>query len=331
MTKPAPRLLPEWARHRAIWTAWPHDAAEWGGDLAAPRAEIAALVRALSGGDHVCVLVAAGEAEVSARAALAESAALVPARYGDSWLRDTGPIFARGADGARAALGFRVNGWGGKFVMAGDDEVAGQIAAHAGVALTRHDFVLEGGAIDPDGDGTLLATRQCLLNANRNGWTERNAETALEALGVRKIIWLGDGLANDHTDGHVDNLARFVAPGRVVCPAPSGQDDPNAALFAQTESMLRAARDANGRALEVFTVPSPGRVLDEAGAVTPASHMNFIIGNAIVAVPVYNERGDAAVAALAPLFPGRRVVGLSARAILRGGGAFHCITREEPA
>jgi len=325
------RLLPEWASHRAIWTAWPHDAGEWGGDLENPRAEIAALVRALSAGDHVRVLVRAGEAEASARAAIGGSADLVVAHYGDSWLRDTGPIFAAREDGERVALGFAVNGWGGKYVMDGDGEVAAQIAAEAGAPLTQFDFVLEGGAIDPDGEDALLATRQCLLNANRNGWAERDAEAALAALGVRKVIWLGDGLANDHTDGHVDNLARFVAPGRVVCPRASGADDPNADVFAETEKLLRAACDARGRALEVVTIPSPGLVRDDEGAATPASHMNFIIGNEIVAVPVYNERGDAAVAALAPLFPGRRVVGLSARAILRGGGAFHCITREEPA
>jgi agmatine deiminase len=184
-----------------------------------------------------------------------------------------------------------------------------------------------------DGEGTLLTTRQCMININRNpNWTEAAAEAALKsALGVEKILWLDEGLAHDHTDGHIDNLARFIAPGRVVCQAPWGDDDPNADVLEEIALSLAAMRDAKGRKLDVVRIPSPGLVVDEDGDSIPASHMNFVIGNSVVVVPVYSGSGDDAVNALAPLFPGRRVVGLSANAILTGGGAFHCITQQEPA
>ncbi len=206
-----------------------------------------------------------------------------------------------------------------------------QIGRASGVTLTRRDFILEGGAIEMDGEGTLLTTRQCLLNHNRNPhWTEAGAEVELKrALGVEKVLWLDEGLANDHTDGHIDNLARFVAPGRVVCQAPAGRSDPNHDVLEEIALSLAGMRDAQGRKLEVIRIPSPGLVEDEDGDAAPASHMNFIIGNSVVAAPIYSATGDDAVAALAEIFPSRKVVGLPSHAILTGGGSFHCITQQE--
>ncbi|HRI09393.1 MAG TPA: agmatine deiminase family protein, partial [Nannocystaceae bacterium] len=152
-----------------------------------------------------------------------------------------------------------------------------------------------------------------------------------EALGIERFVWIDEGLLNDHTDGHIDTIARFVAPGVVVCMAPSGDDDPNAAVLERIAAELAASRDAKGRRLEVIRVPSPGLVVDDAGRVMPASHVNFYIGNRSVVVPTYGTRWDEAVVeALQPAFPGRRVVGRPAKAILTGGGAFHCITQQEP-
>jgi agmatine deiminase len=325
----------EWAPQKAIWTAWPADPDQWSDDLATPRREVAALVRALSLANRVRLLVAGDEAEASARAALGNAAEIMPARYGDIWLRDTGPIFARGKRGA-VALRFMTNGWGGKFDLPDDTTVGDDIAKLAGTPVRKFEFVLEGGAIEQDGDGTILATRQTLLHENRNGWTEPQAEAALrEAFGVKQVIWIDQGLLNDHTDGHIDTLCRFVGPGRVVCQTPAGADDPNAKVLNEIARMLEAATDASGRKLEVIHIPSPGLVLDDTGEVAPASHANFIIANGMVVMPTYGTAtGEQAVQALQTALPDRNVVGLPSRGVLgsglAGGGSFHCITREEP-
>jgi agmatine deiminase len=176
-----------------------------------------------------------------------------------------------------------------------------------------------------------------LLDANRNGWTEGQAEAALgEAFGISKVVWLDQGLLNDHTDGHVDTVARFVAPGRVVCQAPAGADDPNAEVLDDITRALEAATDASGRRLDVIRIPSPGLMIDANGEIAPASHVNFVIANGVVVVPTYGTpSADRALEALQAVFPGRKVVGVDSRALLgsgdAGGGSFHCITREEPA
>lgn len=324
---------PEWAKHNAIWTAWPSAADLWLEDLEPARAEVAAMVKALAPGERIVVLACGDEALHSARVALGLSAEVMPLDFGDIWLRDTGPVFSRREDKSLQAEVFSWNGWGEKWILPYDHRVADCIAALAKISARRHDFILEGGAVETDGAGTIITTRQCLLNPNRNkGWTEAKAEQALaEAYGARKVIWLDEGLLNDHTDGHVDNLARFVAPGRVVCQMPNGPTDGNAAILYQVQRALCAATDAEGKPLEVITIPSPGRVENTDGEMMAASHMNFLIGNKTVVVPVYNASGDIAVDELARLFPGHNVVGLSSIAILSGGGSFHCITQQEPA
>jgi agmatine deiminase len=327
----------EWSAHRALWLGFPSHADLWAEDLASAQVEAAALARALAGpgGERVRLLVCGAAAQAEAARLLADVAGveIVPGRFGDIWLRDTGPIFLV-RDGARRAAGFRFNGWGGKYVLEGDAAVAGQIAEAADTRLEAHDFVLEGGALDHDGLGTVLTTRQCLLNPNRNpGWTQAAAETALtEALGARKVLWLGEGLANDHTDGHVDNLARFVGPGIVACPIAWGRDDPNAEAYDDAARRLAAMTDARGVPLQVARIASPGRIEDDDGQVVPASHMNFLIANRAVIAPIYDEAAGAfAVEALRSLFPERAVIGLPSRALLTGGGSFHCISQQEPA
>lgn len=325
----------EWAPQKAMWTAWPANASEWNGDLESPRREVAAMVRALGATNKVLVLVNGAEAEASARAALGDIAELVPARYGDIWLRDTGPVFAVTPQGA-IALRFKTNAWGGKFDLPDDASVGDDIARLAGTPIRRFDFVLEGGALDHDGEGTILTTRQTLLNPNRNGWTKEEAEAALRhAFGAQKIIWIDEGLKNDHTDGHIDNLARFVGPGRIVCQSPAGADDPNAKIMNAIAHDLARATDARGRKLEIIPIPGVGLYRNALGEVAPASHLNFVIANGIVVVPVYGTpTQDRALAALQAVFPGRKVVGISSRGLLgagnAGGGSFHCITQQEP-
>ena len=333
MTTPIPA---EWSPHRAMWVGWPSHGELWEENLEPAQAEVEALVRALAGPGRETVKLLVGKPaaldDARTRFAGVADVEVIDGRFGDIWLRDTGPIFGAGSAGAAA---FRFNGWGGKYELEHDDTVADQIGAASGTGLDRHDFILEGGALDHDGQGTIATTRQCLLNPNRNGdWTEAKAEAALaQALGARKVLWLGDGLKNDHTDGHVDNLARFVAPGVVACPISWGKSDPNAGIYDETAQALRAMTDARGEALQVLRIPSPGMVEDGDGRIAPASHMNFLIANEAVIVPTYvsEQAGRLAVEAVQAAFPERQVIGLPSSAILTGGGSFHCITQQEPA
>lgn len=335
------RMPAEWDPHRAVWLAWPSHADLWGEDaLIDAQAEVSALCEAIADvaddgtprGEQLEILCRNDQDERLARWSLGRSGARFHrALYGDIWLRDTAPCFVK--DGSTlAAATFRFNGWGEKYDLPGDRELSGVIASLSGKRRITHDFVLEGGAIEVDGEGTILTTMQCLLNPNRNPSRSKAQieKTLCDALGGTKVLWLGDGLLHDHTDGHVDTIARFVAPGRVVCMAPQ-EDDPNRDVLLEIAADLGAMTDAKGRRLEVVTIPSPGRVEDEDGEVMPASHVNYYVGNTTVVVPTYGTPHDeAAVAALAPLFPGRRVIGTSARTVLEGGGAFHCITQQEP-
>lgn len=335
MTDPRP-VPAEWSPHRAMWVGWPSHPELWEDDLQAAQAEVEALVRALAGPGRERVRLMVGKAgalaDAQARFAGMAGVEVVDGRFGDIWLRDTGPIFG---EGARTAAAFSFNGWGGKYELKHDDEVASQIGALAGVAPARHDFILEGGALDHDGQGTVLTTRQCLLNPNRNpGWTEAAAEAALAgALGARKVLWLGEGLFNDHTDGHVDNLARFVAPGVAACPVAWGRKDPNADVYDAAARDLAAMTDAEDRPLKVVRVPSPGLIVNADERVVPASHMNFLFGNGAVIVPTYGDAraADLACQALATVFTDREIIPLPSTAILSGGGSFHCITQQEPA
>ncbi len=334
----------EWERHEAVWLAWPSDASLWAENLAPARDAFVALCAAIADvdplagrprGERIDLLVPDADQEQAALRALAGipvGVHRVP--FGDIWLRDIAPIFVRSPSGAVAAVRFGFNGWGGKYVLPHDDGVSPRIAELSGLPTFSFDWVLEGGSVDVDGLGTCLTTRQCLLNPNRNPGLDAAAlERGLgEALGVEKVLWLEEGLVNDHTDGHVDTIARFVAPGVVVCMDPWDREDPNRLVLTDIIRQLGSFTDAKGRPLEVVRLPSPGTVLDREGNVMPASYINFYVGNATVAVPTYGSPYDeAAVEIVTRLFPGRRTVGIAAKAILSGGGAFHCISQQQPA
>jgi agmatine deiminase len=320
------RQPPEWAPHDFVWIGFPSHEIEWPGVLDRAREEVAAFAEAVhAGGKGEDVrLVAADSASAEMARQLAPFATTVEAVFGDVWLRDTGPIVLK-QGGARRAARFRFNGWGGKYVMAGDEGIGERLAASAGLGDDVHDWVLEGGAIDVDGTGLAVTTEQCLLNPNRNpGLTRADIERRLaEELGIQRLLWLGQGLLNDHTDGHVDNLARFVSEGVLAIPAPAA-GDPNETVYND------ARRRAEASEVEVVALPSPGEV-ERDGAVVPASYMNFYIGNAVVAVPVYGAPNDqAALDAIAALFPGREICGIRADHLLTGGGSFHCISQQVP-
>jgi agmatine deiminase len=332
----------EWEPHWACWLAFPSHADLWGDRLAGTRAEFVDLCRAIADPNPATGQLQGEQLEILVldQAGLATAEQMLVGLnprfhimpFGDIWLRDTGSIFLKHAEGAIATVRFQFNGWGGKYNLPGDEQVASQIAQITGLPEFELPFVLEGGAIETDGQGTCLTTSQCLLNPNRNpGLSQTEIEQALQAgLGVQKVLWLQAGLLNDHTDGHVDTLARFVAPGVVMCMQPQ-VDDPNAPALNQIAADLATFSDAQGRPLQVVGVPSPGKVLDQTGEIMPASYMNFYIGNRTVVVPTYGSEFDsAAVAKIAEFFPTRRTVGLSAKQILFGGGSFHCITQHQP-
>lgn len=337
----------EWAQHRACYTAWPAHEYAWGPALAAAQREFVGFAQAFcehAEQEPLHVLVDDHAHEAEARAALGAVAAgahrvvFVRMPYGDVWLRDTAPIFVRrtGAPHDIASVRFRFNGWGEKYIYQSDAQLSSRIAELHGGPSFGADFALEGGALETDGLGTCLTTRSCLLNPNRQAPTGLDAERVVEQrlrelLGFDKLIWLDEGLANDHTDGHIDNIARFVAPGVVVCMEARDADDVNRATLDAIAHKLSVATDARGQALRVTRIPSPGRVLGAEGSVVPASYMNFYIGNRTVVVPGFGTRWDEpAREALAALFPGRDVRMRSARALLEGGGTFHCMTQQEP-
>jgi agmatine deiminase len=326
MAKTAVRMPPEWAPQEWIWIGFPHDPVEWPGFLERAQDQIAAFANAVAeSGQEVRLIVRDAGNAARARSLCTAAVKLEQRRYGDIWLRDTGPLVIQ-RDGQRFAKRFGFNGWGGKYQMEGDQEIGAELAVSAGLPVETADWILEGGALDSDGTGLVTTTEQCLLNPNRNPKLSRaDLEARLARdLGFDRVLWLGEGLINDHTDGHVDNLARFVAPGVLALPRPSGADDPNATIYADAKAR------AESFGLSVSEVPSPGRV-ESDGRIEPASYMNFCITSNLVVVPTYGtHHDDEGVTAVAELFPDREVVGILADAVLAGGGSFHCASQQMP-
>ncbi|GIX47681.1 MAG: agmatine deiminase [Candidatus Tectimicrobiota bacterium] len=333
------RMPAEWEPHSATWLAWPHNRDNWEAQLEPVQALFLRLIAVLQAHETVHLLVndAATEAHVRQRLAAlgCQPRRLVCHRLPtvDVWLRDSGPTFVTAPHGL-AAVAWRFNAWGGKYAdMMADAALAPQIAARLGVPCFTPEVVLEGGAIDVDGCGSALATEQCLLHPNRNPHlARRELEGLLHAyLGVRRLIWLGQGLAGDDTDGHVDNIARFVAPATVVCALATDPRDENFAALQDNYRRLQAATDAAGRPLRVVPLPLPAPRYAEDLRL-PASYLNFYLANRLVLVPTYDDPQDAvALATLQRLFPERRVLGLPCLPLVWGQGALHCVTQQQPA
>ncbi len=320
-------MPPEWAPQDWLWIGFPHLAEEWSGWLEPAQQQIAHFASTVAeSGQEVRLLVRDDVNEARAQALVSEKVVLQRRQYGDIWLRDTGPLVVSGKP-ERSAWRFGFNGWGGKYLMPGDERIGETLAKDAGLPLKLSSMILEGGAVDGDGTGLAVTTEQCLLNPNRNpGITKGEIEAELaKTLGFERILWLGNGLVNDHTDGHVDNLARFVAPNRLVLPEATGHDDPNAAIYADTRQRLQQF------GVEVVTIPSPG-LITRNGEVEPASYVNFAITTHLVVVPIFGSPQDeAGVAGIAEQFPDRDTIGLRADAVLAGGGGFHCASQQMPA
>jgi agmatine deiminase len=253
----------------------------------------------------------------------------------DVWMRDYGPTFVTRAAKEKplACNDWIFNGWGGKYeAYEQDDAVAEEIARRLGIPVFAHRVILEGGSIEVNGAGLCLTTTQCLLNNNRNPRLNQDElERFLkDTLGADQVIWLGEGISGDDTDGHIDDIARFVNPTTLVCVRETNARDENYAPLEENYERLSAARDTSGAKLEIISLPSPLPVAQE-GLRLPASYANFFIGNEVVLVPVFGDRADSqALGILQELFPGRRIVGLDCADVVAGLGAFHCVTQQEP-
>lgn len=344
----AMRMPPEWAPHEATWTSWPFDDELWVGHLEGVRREFATLVATVARYEPVVVNVRDEESERDARARIARAAeerfgphggtVAANVRYhrvplNDVWFRDNGPIFVTGPSGV-ALTDWRFNAWGGKYAPWDDDDrVPAAVARTLGMRRFVVPVVMEGGSLDVNGEGVCLTTRSCLLEPNRNpGMTEAELEAVLaQALGVRRVVWLQDGLEGDHTDGHVDTFARFTDDRTIVCSVEEDEDDPNHATMARNLADLRALLSEDGTPYRVVELPLPRRRMELEGKRLPLTYANFYVGNGFVVVPTYDDPNDeTALSILRPLFPGRVVIGLPAVHLITGGGAFHCVTQQQP-
>lgn len=333
----------EWERHRGTWLSWPHKEASWPDNFAAVPGIFTEIVRHLAPREEVHINVPDGEAEAGVRTVLRD--ARVPDGNiffhhnptNDAWCRDHGPIFVQRMDGGRteeAIVDWDYNGWGRKYPPYDlDDAVPTRIATELGLPRFTPGIVMEGGSLDVNGRGTLLTTEACLLNPNRNpSLTRHDIERYLrEFLGVRHILWLGGGIVGDDTDGHVDDLTRFIDPVTVVTALEDDPTDDNYEPLQDNLQRLHRMTDQDGQSLRVVALPMPHPVVRD-GQRLPASYANFYIANDVVLLPTYDSERDAtARRVLQSCFPGRHVIGIDCTALVWGLGAFHCVTQQWPA
>lgn len=348
------RMPAEYERHAGCWMLWPERTDNWRDGAKPAQAAFAAIAAAIATGEPVTVGASALQYQ-NARARLPAVVRVVELTGNDAWLRDTGPTFLIDGKGRRRGVDWTFNAWGGLagglyFPWDRDEEVAQKVLEMECSDRYRTSFVLEGGAIHVDGQGTCLTTEQCLLNPNRNGAMSReDIERMLQLyLGVRTVIWMNKGVHLDETGGHIDELACFTGPGQVALTWTEDRADPQYEISQDAYQRLRRARDARGRSLTIHKIHQPGPLYmtaEEAAGIDiragshprragdrlPASYINFYIANKCVVMPLYDKRWDAAAArTLKRLFPSRKVVGVSTREVLLGGGNIHCITQQVP-
>ena len=345
----------EFEPHSGCWMAWPERPDNWRLGAKPAQEAYAAVAAAIAGSEPVTMAVSDAQFE-NARSLLPPQVRVVEVSTDDAWIRDHGPSFVVDGKGGRRGVDWRFNAWGGTegglyFPWDRDDRVAAKVLEIEGDDRYRAPIVLEGGAIHVDGEGTVLTTEECLLNPNRNPELskEQIERVLLDYLGGERVVWLGAGVFEDETDGHVDNLACFARPGVVLLTWTDDEDDPQHGISRDARERLEAATDAQGRPFEVVLLPSPGPLqisaeeaqgVDAAEGTVPrsagdrmaASYVNFYLGNSRIVYPLLDPRHDEEAAAiLRRVFPDREVVGVPAREILLGGGNIHCITQQVPA
>ncbi|HEX2708862.1 MAG TPA: agmatine deiminase [Solirubrobacterales bacterium] len=349
------RMPGEFEPHSGCWMAWPERPDNWRWGAKPAQAAYAAVAEAIAVSEPVTMATSDAQFE-HCRSLLPASVRVVEVSTDDAWIRDTGPTFVIDGGGGRRGVDWRFNAWGGLegglyFPWDRDDRVARKVLEVEGADRYPAPFVLEGGSIHVDGEGTVLATEECLLNRNRNPELSREQiEAALhEYLGTEKVVWLGHGVHEDETDGHVDNLACFARPGVVLLTWTDEESDPQHEISRDALARLEAASDARGRSFEIVRLPSPGpleivaeeaRGVDVVAGTQPrragdrlaGSYANFYLGTGRIVFPLLDERtDDEAAEILGGCFPKREVIGVPAREILLGGGNIHCITQQVPA
>jgi agmatine deiminase len=344
----------EFEPHSGCWMAWPERPDNWRLGAKPAQEAYAAVAEAIAGSEPVTMAASDAQFE-NARALLPPEVRVVEISTDDAWIRDHGPTFVVDGRAGRRGVDWRFNAWGGTegglyFPWDRDDRVAAKVLEIEGDDRYRAPIVLEGGAIHVDGEGTVLTTEECLLNPNRNPELSREQieRALLDYLGAEKVIWLGAGVFEDETDGHVDNLACFARPGVVLLTWTDDEDDPQHPISRDARERLEATTDAHGRSLEVVLLPSPGPLqisaeeaqgVDAAEGTAPrragdrmaASYVNFYLGNSRIVYPLLDPRHDEEAAAiLRRVFGEREAIGVPAREILLGGGNIHCITQQVP-
>ena len=347
------RMPAEFAAHAGCWMLWPERTDNWRQGARPAQVAFAAVATAIATSEPVTVGASAAQ-YVHARSMLPDAIRVVEMSSNDAWMRDTGPTFVVG-NGAVRAVDWSFNAWGGLngglyFPWDQDDLVARKVAEIEGCDRYRPPLILEGGSIHVDGEGTLITTEECLTNPNRNPHMDKGQLEILlhEYLGVTQVIWLGKGVVEDETDGHVDNLCAFVKPGEVALTWTDNKRDPQYKVSMDAYERLMESRDAGNRRLKVHKIIQPGpltRTVAEAagldandtvsqrqpGQRLAASYVNFYIGNSVVVMPLLDPKHDKVAAnQLKRLFPKHRLIGVQSREILLGGGNIHCITQQVP-
>ena len=345
------RMPGEFEAHSGCWIAWPERPDNWRWGAKPAQQAYAAVAEAINVSEPVTMAVSDGQFE-HCRSVLSAAIRVVEISTDDAWIRDMGPTFLVNDAGSRRGVDWSFTAWGGLqgglyFPWDRDDRVAQKVLEIEGADRYRAPIVLEGGSIHVDGEGTVMATEECLLNPNRNPELSREQieQVLFDHLGARKMVWLDRGVYNDETNGHVDNLACFARPGVVLLTYAEDESDPQHAISRDAEERLEAATDADGRSIEVVRLPSPGPITiseeeamgvdavagslpRRAGDRLAASYANFYIGTRRVVFPLLDERhDDQAAAILRDTFPDRDVIGVPGREILLGGGNIHCITQ----
>ena len=330
----------EWTPHAATWTSWPFDDDLWEGHLEGVREEFAQLVATIARFEPVVLNVRDEEVEADARERLEKTknglANITFHRVplNDVWFRDNGPLYVKNAEGKVALTDWTFNAWGEKYSPWDDDNRAPQAVAEI-LSMKRFALpqVMEGGALELNARGVCLTTRSCLLSQQRNpDMDEGEIENLLrDALGIRHLIWLEAGLEDDHTDGHIDTIVRFVDDHTIICSVEENEDDPNFATMQRNLSLLEMLRDGEGNSYKIVKLPLPQKRMELGGVRLPLTYANFYIGNGFVVVPIYDDANDEqALEILRSLFPEREVIGLKATSLITGGGAFHCVTQQQP-